>query len=76
MKTKQILLTLLAILLPLTSWADEWQDPETKVWYTYTVGKNEASVRAGDNYYNLGSPNVSGNIVYGPESYLLNLQSL
>lgn len=46
MKTNQLLLTLLAVLLPLTSWANVWQDPETKVNYEYTVGKSEASVKA------------------------------
>ena len=64
MKTKQFLLILLAFLLPLTSFADVWQDPETKVNYEYAVGNSEASVKASDyNYYNsAGSPNVSGNI--------------
>ncbi len=61
MKTKQLLLTLLAVLLPLTSWADVWQDPETKVNYEYTVGKSEASVKAGS-YKTWGSPNAKGDI--------------
>ena len=47
MKTKQLLLTLLAALsLPLSALADVWQDPKTKVNYEYTVGKREAKVVA------------------------------
>ena len=61
MKTKQLLLTLLAFLLPLSSLADVWQDPETKVNYEYTVGKREASVKAGKLYI-AGSPDVVGDI--------------
>ena len=49
-------------LLPLASWADVWQDPETKVNYEYTVGSGVASVK-GDEYGAAGSPNVTGNIV-------------
>lgn len=54
MKTKQLLLTLLTFLLPLASWADVWQDPETKVNYEFTVGQNEAKVSS--------SRNLSGDI--------------
>ena len=61
MKTKQFLLILLAFFLPLTSFADEWQDPETKVNYEYTVGKSEASVKAGG-FYSAGSPDVTGDV--------------
>lgn len=67
MKTKRLLSVLmLAALLPLTAWADVWQDPETKVNYSYTVGNNEASVKNG--YYDMemmlcaGSPDASGDI--------------
>ena len=49
---------LLLGLCPLMAWADEWQDPETKVIYTYTQGGTEASVKAG-NYF-AGSPDVAG----------------
>ena len=63
MKTKQFLLILLALLLPLTSLADVWQDPETKVNYEYTVGQSEASVKVGDSWSDkAGSPDVSGDI--------------
>ncbi len=65
MKTKQLLLTLLAVLLPLTSWADVWQDPETKVNYEYTVGESEASVKAGYSFRGntyTGSPDATGYI--------------
>ena len=44
MKTKQLLLTLLTVLLPLVSSADVWQDPKTKVNYEYIVDSNVASV--------------------------------
>ena len=55
MKTKRLLSVLtLAVLLPYTALAEEWQDPQTKVNYIYTVGNNEASV--------IESPDVSGNI--------------
>ena len=61
MKKRHLLLTLLTVLLPLASWADVWQDPETKVNYEYTVGESFASVKAG-RYSEAGSPEVSGNI--------------
>jgi len=60
MKTKQFLLILLAVLLPLTTFADVWQDPETKVNYEYTVGVKEASVQEG--FFAAGSPKATGNI--------------
>lgn len=49
MKTKQLLLVVLATLLPLSSFADVWQDPETKVNYEYTPGSGVAKVKAGEN---------------------------
>jgi hypothetical protein len=60
MKTKQFLLILLAVLLPLTSFADVWQDPETKVNYEYNVGDKEASVMEG--FLFAGSPEATGDI--------------
>ena len=62
MKTKQLLLTLLAVLLPLVSLADVWQDPETKVNYEYTVGVKEASVKARSQFAITGSQ-AKGDIV-------------
>lgn len=60
---KQLLLIMLAIIFPLISWANIWQDPETKVNYEYTIGKSEASVKAGDNFAGeAGSPDVSDNV--------------
>lgn len=68
MKTKHLLLTLLSVLIPIASWADVWQDPETKVNYEYTVGDNEASVKAGNSEFKMaGSPEVSGDIVILPK---------
>lgn len=62
MKTKRLFSVLiLARLLPLTALADVWQDPETKVNYTYTVGKSDASVTAGTNS-KAGSPDATGDI--------------
>ena len=66
MKTRQLLLSLLAFLLPLTSFADVWQDPETKVNYTYTVGENTASVTAGTST-KAGSPDATGDIAILPK---------
>ena len=66
MKTRQLLLSLLAFLLPLTSFADVWQDPETEVNYTYTIGKNTASVLAGYNYCP-SSPGATGDIAILPK---------
>ena len=49
MKTKQLLLILLAAFLPSATWAGFWYDPETpNVYYEYTEGNSEASAR-GDN---------------------------
>jgi len=63
MKTKRFLSVLtLAALLPLTAWADVWQDPETKVNYEYTIGKSEARVQAGKNSSSAGSPSATGDI--------------
>ena len=59
---KQLTLILLAFFLPLVANARVWQDPETKVNYTYIVGKSEASVTAG-NWDQTGSPNAKGNII-------------
>ncbi len=70
MKTKQLLLTLLAVLLPLSSWADVWQDPETKVNYEYTPGKSGASVKSGNYYissYKPSSPDATGDIAILPK---------
>ena len=65
-RTKRLLFTwVLACLLPLMTWANVWQDPDTKVNYEYTPGKTEASVMAGENnagMYTSGSPDVSGDI--------------
>ena len=61
MKPRQLLLILLAALLPSVTWADVWQDPETKVNYEYTVGKKEASVYRGS-YGSAGSPDATGDI--------------
>ena len=66
-RTKRLLFTwVLACLLPLMTWANVWQDPETKVNYEYTPGKIEASVKEGEEIgdfeYTAGSPNVSGDI--------------
>ena len=52
---------LLLGLCPLMAWADEWQDPETKVIYTYTQGGTEASVKAGS-WSKAGSPDATGDI--------------
>lgn len=51
---------ILAALLPLAAAADIWQDPTTKVNYTYFVGNSEASVKAG--YTSAGSPDATGAI--------------
>lgn len=51
----------MATLIPLTAVADKWQDPKTKVNYTYTVGKSEASVRCYGRYVS-GSPDAAGAI--------------
>ena len=50
---KLLFILLLALFLPLTAWADVWQDPETGVNYEYTEGSGEASVI---------KSNVGGNI--------------
>ena len=52
---------LLSCLLPIVALADTWQDPETKVNYTYTVGNSEAIVTAGSDS-KAGSPSVEGDI--------------
>ena len=62
MKTILSFFILLAVLLPLSSFADVWQDPETKVNYEYTVGVNEASVKSGVDLWNPGSPSATGDI--------------
>ena len=59
---KQLTLILLAFFLPLAANADVWQDPETKVNYSYTVGKSEASVAAGD-WEKAGSPDAKGDLL-------------
>ena len=54
---------LIALLIPTGAWADEWQDPETKVNYEYTPGQGEASVKKGTLVGETGSsPNASGDI--------------
>lgn len=58
---KHLFFILLAALLPQTTWADVWQDPETKVNYEYTPDGTTASVKAGD-YSSAGSPDVKGSI--------------
>ena len=56
------LLPLLIVLLMTNSaWADEWQDPETKVNYEYTPGQSEAIVKKGSSG-RAGSKDVSGDI--------------
>ena len=61
MKTKQLLLLLLWILLPLAAWGYVWQDPETRVNYTYNDWEGTASVTGGS-YYFAGSPDAKGDI--------------
>ena len=62
MKAKRLLSALiLSALLPISAWADVWQDPETKVNYEYTVGGSFASVRSGGTKVP-GSPEASGDI--------------
>ena len=62
MKTKQLLLTLLLAFMPFVAWADgEWQDPETKVNYSYSSRYGNAWVKAG-RFSSAGSPNASGDI--------------
>ena len=63
MKTKRLLSVLmLACLLPLSTLAEVWQDPVSKVNYTYYPGRNEASVSGSYYYGSAGSPNAQGNI--------------
>lgn len=63
MKTKRLLSALaLACLLPLSAWADVYQDPETKVNYEYEPRSGVASVKAGSDWYQPGSPEVFGDI--------------
>lgn len=65
MKTLRILFTCCLLLAAAQMMADTWQDPQTEVNYTYTVGTGVASVSSGglNNYYPYaGSPNVSGSI--------------
>ena len=47
-------IALIAMSIPQKSWADIWQDPETKVNYEYAVVGNTASV--------IGSPDATGDI--------------
>ncbi len=62
MKTKYcISLFVMTCVTPLSSLANVWQDPETKVNYEYTVGKSEASVKSGTSS-RIGSPDASGDI--------------
>lgn len=58
---RQLISFMLAVLFPLASLADVWQDPKTKVNYEYTIGESTASVKAG-NYSTSGSPDVSGDV--------------
>ena len=54
---------MLAALLPSATWADVWQDPNTKVNYEYTPGEKEASVMAEkSNYIRAASPDAKGDI--------------
>ena len=63
MNTNQLLSALILFcLLPLTALADVYQDLQTKVNYEYTVGKSEASVKAGLN--SAGSPDVVSGDIY------------
>lgn len=59
MKKRFIFLSM--VLLPMLASADEWQDPETRVNYTYNPNGTTAEVKAGPNPYN-GSPQATGNI--------------
>lgn len=61
MKERLLTLTLLLTTFAV-GWADEWEDPETHVIYTYTPGTTEAAVKAGPNLMGSGSPNASGDI--------------
>lgn len=58
---KNFLLSLLAMLLPISVLADVWQDPATKVNYEYTVGGSTAKVMAGATT-TAGSPDATGSI--------------
>lgn len=63
MKTKRIFYLLITALLPWVAWADVWQDPNTKVNYSYTIGSSSASVMEGTYHESgdtPGSPEVSG----------------
>ena len=56
---------LIVLLMPNSAWADEWQDPETKVNYEYTPGQSEAIVKKGtgwDSNDQAGCPEASGDI--------------
>ena len=59
---KKLLFAFVALLTTASSWADVWQDPETKVNYEYTVGESEASVKGGE--YESGSPDATGAITF------------
>ena len=58
---QKLLLLLLFLGICYVGWADEWEDPETHVIYTYTPGSTNAGVK-GESGAVAGSPNASGAI--------------
>ena len=61
---KIVLLSLLAVLLPLVAWADVWQDPVYKVRYDYEPGSGVASVlSARYPIYGSSGSSVEGDVV-------------
>ena len=60
-RIKFFLLVLLAQVIPTTALADEWQDPESGVCYTYDPNGTTAEVKGGNGYS--GSPQAYGDIV-------------
>lgn len=66
---KKLLALWLMLFIPSVSFAEVWQDPETKVNYTYTPGNKNATVKAGEYSYSngvdlwtAGSPLVTGDV--------------
>ena len=57
---------IIGILIPITSMADIWQDPVSKVLYNYSTESNTASVAGGKSGYYIqpegGQPDAKGNI--------------
>ena len=61
---QKVLLSLLAVLMPLVAWADVWQDPVYKVRYDYEPGSGVASVlSARYPIYGSSGSSVEGDVV-------------